>query len=63
MADKVVIYQDSAGEFRWRRKDARNGQTVSDSGEGYSRLHDAKRAALEVNPGLTIEVEPDDGCE
>ena len=42
--DKTIIYQDKAGEWRWKRV-APNGDIIADSGEGYSRLSDAERAA------------------
>lgn len=37
------IYQDAAGEWRWRAK-ARNGRIVADSAESYTRRRSAKRA-------------------
>jgi uncharacterized protein YegP (UPF0339 family) len=42
--DTIHVYRDDAGEYRWRRV-APNGRTVSDSGEGYTRLGDAAGAA------------------
>lgn len=42
--DKTIIYQDKAGEWRWKRV-AANGEIIADSGEGYTRLSDAERAA------------------
>lgn len=33
--DKIEIYQDKKGEWRWRRK-ASNGKIVGASSEGYS---------------------------
>lgn len=55
--DRVIVYEDVAGEWRWRRV-AANGEVVGDSAEGYSRKHDAKRAAVRTNPGLPVEVRP-----
>lgn len=43
-APQLTVYQDSLGEWRWRLKTA-NGRTVADSGEGYSTLRSATRAA------------------
>lgn len=40
---KCHIYEDEAGEFRWRLK-ARNGRIVADSGEGYRDENGATRA-------------------
>ena len=44
MKDKTVVYQDKAGEWRWKRV-APNGRIIADSAEGYTRLSDAERAA------------------
>jgi uncharacterized protein YegP (UPF0339 family) len=44
---KFQIYQDRAGEFRWRLV-APNGRTIADSGEGYDSRYNAKRAAENV---------------
>ena len=41
---KFEIYQDAAGEYRWRLV-AANGRTVGDSGEGYDSRSNAHRAA------------------
>ncbi len=41
---KIEIYTDRAGGFRWRLV-ASNGKTIADSGEDYSSLSNAKRAA------------------
>jgi uncharacterized protein YegP (UPF0339 family) len=40
---RFQVYQDRAGEWRWRLR-AANGQIVADSAEGYTRKHDAERA-------------------
>lgn len=46
---KFQIYQDAAGEWRWRAK-ARNGEIMADSAEGYTRKADLKIAlALFIN--------------
>ncbi len=44
MSDKTVVYQDKAGEWRWKRV-AGNGEIIADSAEGYTRMADAERAA------------------
>lgn len=44
---KFQVYEDNAGEFRWRLK-APNGQIIADSGEGYYNRSGAKRAAENV---------------
>lgn len=45
--DVTQIYQDAAGEWRWRRL-AENSEIIADSGEGYTRREDAERAASRV---------------
>jgi uncharacterized protein YegP (UPF0339 family) len=47
MPDKTEVYQDKAGEWRWRRK-ARNGEIIADSNEGYDSKWNAQRAASRV---------------
>lgn len=47
--DRVTVYQDAAGEWRWRRRSP-NGRTVADGGEGYARKDGALRAARRSNP-------------
>ena len=42
------LYEDDAGEHRWRLV-AGNGETVADSGEGYSTAADAHEAADRVH--------------
>ena len=44
MSDKTVIFQDKAGEWRWKRV-ANNGEIVASSGESFTRMADAERAA------------------
>ena len=40
---RFSIYKDQEGDWRWRLR-AANGLTIADSGEGYTRERDAKRA-------------------
>ncbi len=51
--DKVEIYQDEKGEYRWRRKSP-NGEPVSTSGEGYVSHEYIKGRAAQLNPGCLI---------
>lgn len=44
---KFEIYQDAAGEYRWRLV-APNGKITADSGEAYVSLSNARRAAENV---------------
>lgn len=41
------LYQDSAGEWRWRLV-AENGNIIADSAEGYSSKQGAKRGIESV---------------
>lgn len=56
---RIRIYQDRAGEWRWRLK-AANGKIVADSSEGYKRRSAADRAVqrlLEMlRDGVSVEV-------
>lgn len=49
----IEVYEDSGGQFRWR-KVAANGKRTSNPGEGYSRRWNAKRAARREHPGVEI---------
>lgn len=40
---KFEIYEDGSGAWRWRAI-ATNGEIMGDSGQGYTRKHDAERA-------------------
>ncbi|WP_372608177.1 HVO_2922 family protein [Halorientalis litorea] len=47
------VYEDNAGEYRWRLRH-RNGNVVADSGEGYTRrtsVHDAIESVKRDAPG------------
>ena len=46
--DRVTVYQDGAGEWRWTRQ-AKNGETLS-QGESHPTLKGARDAALRANP-------------
>ncbi len=59
------VYLDAAGEWRWRLVH-RNGNILADSGQGYSRRHDANRAVARIRDGiddLEFEVYADQGDE
>lgn len=53
---KLKIYQDKAGEWRWRLV-AANGRKVADSGEGYTRKADVIRAARKFIRGIKLVVD------
>ncbi len=44
------LYRDAGGEWRWRLVH-KNGNVLADSGEGYTRRRDARRAADSVREG------------
>lgn len=41
------VYQDKSGAWRWRMV-ARNGETVADGGQSYTRQRDALRAVKRI---------------
>jgi len=53
--DRVLVYKDKAGEWRWKRV-AGNNRVVSDSGEGYKRRWRAVWAAKRQNPNIQPEI-------
>jgi len=61
---RFEVYEDRGGEYRWRLRH-RNGNVIADSGEGYTRRHDAQRGLQSVRRnalGATVlfpEVEAD----
>jgi uncharacterized protein YegP (UPF0339 family) len=57
VSHRLDVYQDAAGEFRWRKVAERGNlpdEIVSEGGEGYTTRSDAVEAATRENPGLTI---------
>ena len=52
---RFEIFRDAAGEYRWRLV-AGNGEKVADSGEGYTRERDVRRAIKSLR--LTIWMAP-----
>ena len=53
-SSRYEIYQDTAGEFRWRLK-AGNNEIVGDSSEGYTTRLGAIRAAKSVQRWATTD--------
>lgn len=45
------VYQDAAGEYRWRLKEA-NGRIMGDSGQGYTRKGDCYDAIGKLRLGV-----------
>ncbi len=54
MPDRIEVYEDAGGGFRWRRRAAGNGEQIS-QGESHPREADALRAARRANPDLYPE--------
>lgn len=55
----IYVYRDSTGQFRWRQV-ARNGRTVADGSESYTRRADCVKAARRVassRPEVIVEEE------
>lgn len=50
---KFVIYEDHAGEFRWRLK-ASNGRIIADGGEGYHSRSNCRRAVLRLQHDFSL---------
>ena len=46
--DTIRVYRDAAGEFRWKRLRP-NGRIISDSGEGYTDVRDARHGMRLAN--------------
>lgn len=53
MSERVYVYQDESGEWRWR-KVAANGRVVGASEEGYVNKAYAMERAVEENPDATV---------
>ena len=61
MAATFELYQDRAGEFRWRLRHE-NGQIIADSGEGYTTKANAINGIESVKenaPDAPIEDQTD----
>jgi uncharacterized protein YegP (UPF0339 family) len=54
--DKVEVYEDAEGMWRWRRVDTKNGNIVSTSGEGYVNRGYCVDAAAAYNSDLDVDV-------
>jgi uncharacterized protein YegP (UPF0339 family) len=49
--DKITVYPDAKGEFRWTRRNGHNNLVVSDSSEGYTEEDHAIQMAYDINGG------------
>ena len=54
--DRVEVFRDQAGEWRWRRLNGQNGQVVSTSGEAYKNLEHALKMTAQLNGDLQTDV-------
>ncbi len=59
---RFELYEDRAGEHRWRLRH-RNGNVIADSGEGYTRRHNAQKGMQSVRRNAlgagTLRIDPD----
>lgn len=62
MSEKVEVYRDAQGEWRWRRKEG-NGEIVSTSGEGYLHKYWCVEIAKRLNPDAEFEIESGEDTE
>jgi uncharacterized protein YegP (UPF0339 family) len=53
MTAMFMVYEDAAGEWRWRLV-AGNGEPIADSGEGYDTKANALRAIDTVRELVTV---------
>ncbi len=59
MLDRIEVYRDDKGEYRYRGK-ARNHETVA-TGEGYKEKRDALATVARLFPNVPVlELEPPD---
>ncbi len=54
MIDRVIVYKDTAQQWRWRRQAAGNNEIIADSGEGHQRRITALIGATRANAGPYI---------
>lgn len=50
---RFSVYRDEGGAWRWRLL-AANNRIIADSGEGYSRQRDARRAVRVVRAAALV---------
>jgi uncharacterized protein YegP (UPF0339 family) len=56
MTDRVRVYESRDGDWRWKRYDTGNHETLSQSSEGFTDKSYAIEQAKELNPDIEIEV-------
>ncbi len=54
MVDRVIVFTDAEGQYRWRRQAAGNNEVIADSAEGYARRTTALIGATRANAGPYI---------
>lgn len=50
--DRLEVFEDAEGMWRWRRVDGGNGKIVATSGEGYVSQDYCREAATTYNAGI-----------
>jgi len=51
---RVEVYQDVAGEWRWRAVEKHSGKIVADGGEGYQNHGDLLDTVEKFLPGIPM---------
>jgi hypothetical protein len=54
--DRLVEVYPAKDGWRWRRVVPANGNIVADGAEAYTRKDDAREAATNENPGVSVVV-------
>lgn len=52
--DRLEVYRDDAGEWRWRRSDGNNGKKLAVSSEGCTKRSHAIAMAWSMNADLDV---------
>lgn len=51
--ERIEVYRDGGGGWRWRRR-AGNNRTTASSGEAFRTRWGTRRAARKANPGVPV---------
>lgn len=54
--ERIEVYRDHAGEYRWRWVAANNSDNLADSGEGYKNKNDLVEAAEHIRGERDIPI-------
>lgn len=53
--DRIELYRDAAGEWRWRAISKNHVDILADSGQGYINRTDCRAMAEGLFPGVEIK--------